>query len=47
MKLDWMKDTISPEASAAARYTVPLFGGLPWPKSCARLSSISFALDFR
>ena len=36
MKFDWMKETIMPEASAAVRYTVPPFGGLPWPKSCAR-----------
>ena len=47
MKFDWMKETIMPDASAAVRYTVPPFGGLPWPKSCARFGSMSFDLDFR
>ena len=26
---------------------MPPFGGLPWPKSCARFGSMSFDLDFR
>ena len=42
-----MNDTIMPDASAAVRYTVPLDGGLPWPKSWARFRSMSFARDFR
>jgi hypothetical protein len=47
LKFDWIIDTIMPLASAAARYTVPPEGGVPWPKSCARFMSISFARDLR